>query len=58
MPRYELVLDGDQEIDWRIHIQFMPSDDPVMHVREPGASTARAGKLLGPVSELMSLDNS
>lgn len=58
MPRYELVLADDQEIDWRIHIQFMPSDDPVMNVREPGASTSRAGKLLGPVSELMSLENS
>jgi cytochrome P450 len=57
MPRYELVLADDQEIDWRIHIQFMPRNDPIMSVRAPGVSTSRAGKLFGPVSELMSLDN-
>jgi cytochrome P450 len=57
MPRYELVLADDQEIDWRIHIQFMPMDDPLMNVCTPGVSTLSAGKLLGPVSELMSLDN-
>jgi cytochrome P450 len=57
MPRYELVLADDQEIDWRIHIQFMPMDDPLMNVCTPDGSTLSAGKLLGPVSELMSLDN-
>jgi cytochrome P450 len=57
MPRYELVLAEDQEIDWRIHIQFMPRNDPVMNVQAPGVSTLRAGKLLGPISELISLDN-
>lgn len=54
--RYELVLADDQEIDWRIHIQFMPKNDPVMTVGAPGLSTLRAGKLLGPVADLISLD--
>ncbi|HSB11723.1 MAG TPA: cytochrome P450 [Blastocatellia bacterium] len=56
IPRYELVLAGDQEIDWRIHIQLMPRNDPIMTVRAPGVSTSRAGKLLGPVADLISLD--
>ncbi|HKE59398.1 MAG TPA: cytochrome P450 [Pyrinomonadaceae bacterium] len=55
MPRYELVLAGDQEIDWRIHIQFMPRNDPLMTVHAPGRSTLRSGKLFGPVSEMISL---
>jgi cytochrome P450 len=57
MPRYELILADDQEIDWRIHIQFMPRNDPIMNVRAPGAPNLRAGKLLGPITELISLDN-
>jgi cytochrome P450 len=57
LPRYELILVDDQEIDWRIHIQFMPSNDPRMAVRAPGLSTSSAGKLLGPVSDLISLDD-
>ncbi|HEU4390014.1 MAG TPA: cytochrome P450, partial [Blastocatellia bacterium] len=56
MPRYELVLAGDQEIDWRLHIQFMPKDDPLVTVRAPGDVTAGAGKLLGPIRDLLMLD--
>lgn len=57
MPRYELVLADDQEIDWRIDIQFIPRNDPIMNVRAPGVSTLRVGKLLGPIGELISLDD-
>jgi cytochrome P450 len=56
MPRHELVLPHDQEIDWRIDIQFMPKTDPTIAVCAPGRSTLRAGKILGPISELVSLD--
>jgi len=56
MPRYELVLAEDQEIDWRIHIMFMPRNEPIMHVSAPGVSTLSGGKLLGPVADLISLD--
>jgi hypothetical protein len=55
MPRFELVLADDQEIDWRIHIMFMPRNDPVMNVRAAGAADARAGRLRGPVAELVNL---
>jgi cytochrome P450 len=51
----ELVLDGDQEVDWRIHIVFMPRNEPAMKVCDAGAPIPRAGKLLGPVGELLSL---
>jgi cytochrome P450 len=56
MPRYELVLAEDQEIDWRIHIMFMPRNEPIMTVSAPGVSTLKGGKLLGPVGDLISLD--
>jgi cytochrome P450 len=56
ITRAELVLAEDQEIDWRIHIMFMPRNEPIMTVNAPGVLNARAGKLLGPISELVSLD--
>ena len=56
IPRFELVLAGDQEIDWRIHIQFMPRNDPAMTVLKAGVSTAGAGRLLGPVGDLVIMD--
>ena len=56
LRRYELVLGGDQEIDWRIDIMFMPRNEPTMTVEPPGATNLRAGKLLGPVSDLVKLD--
>lgn len=56
MPRYDLVLADDQEIDWRIHIMFMPRNDPIMSVRAPSTSTLTGGKLIGPVADLVSLD--
>lgn len=49
MTRHELVLDGDQEIDWRIHIQFLPHDDPLMRLLSNGVD----GKLRGRVAALL-----
>jgi cytochrome P450 len=56
MRRYELVLADDQEIDWRIHIQFMPRNDPAMSVQTAGATMSAAGKLFGPVGDLVNLE--
>ena len=56
IPRYELVLAADQEIDWRIHIMLMPRNEPLMSVRAPGASAISGGRLRGPVGELIKLD--
>jgi cytochrome P450 len=55
MPHYELVLAGDQEIDWTIDIIFTPANDPIMTVLDPGISDREAGRLLGPVSELFQI---
>lgn len=57
MPQYELVLAYDQEVDWQVNIIFMPASDPTMTVRGPAESTSIGGRLLGPVSELVSLDS-
>jgi cytochrome P450 len=52
ITRHDLVLDGNQSIDWRLHIMFMPANDPVMAVHAPGAAAA-GGVLGGPVAELL-----
>jgi cytochrome P450 len=56
MSRFELLLDEDQEIDWRIHIMFMPRNEPLIKVCAAGDTNTRAGKLLGPINELISLE--
>jgi cytochrome P450 len=54
--RFDLVLAGDQEIDWRIHIMLMPSAEIEIRVDECDKTTSRPGRLLGPVAELVKLD--
>lgn len=52
---HDLVLDGDREIDWRVHIQFMPRD--AVRMRVDSAQAKRdGGRLRGPVAELLRLD--
>ena len=53
--RYELVLALDQEIDWQIDIMFMPANDALMRLQEPGITDREAGSLRGPVTELFKL---
>jgi cytochrome P450 len=55
LQRFDLVLDGDQEIDWHIHIMLMPLGEVLMRVEDPINPTEKAGKLLGPVAELVKL---
>ncbi len=51
--RFDLLLAGDQEVDWRIHIMLMPSAEIEIKVHECDKSTSEPGKLLGPVAELV-----
>ena len=56
LMRYDLVLAGDQWIDWRLHIMFMPRTDPVVSVLSTDTTeTLQSGKLNGPVANLMTL---
>ena len=54
MARYDLVLAGDQEIDWRVHIMLMPRNDPAFLIQAPDAAEA-GGALRGPLAALLSL---
>jgi cytochrome P450 len=54
VARYDLVLAGDQEVDWRVHIMFMPRNDPAFLIRAPHAS-GEGGTLRGPLAALLSL---
>jgi len=52
--RYDLLLAHDQEIDWRIHVNLMPSVDPLMRIESVGASSSSApGKILGAFNNLV-----
>ncbi len=54
LPRYEIVLASDQEIDWQVHIIFMPASEPIMNLQIPDAVDDHdGGKLVGPVSRLI-----
>jgi cytochrome P450 len=58
LPRYDVVLAGDQEIDWRLHIQFMPKSDPAVVLSRAGSEPAPVpGKLGGPVRDMIRLDD-
>jgi cytochrome P450 len=54
VARFDPVLDGDQAIDWRLHILFMCAEDPRIVMR-PASTGGEGGRLLGPVSELLQL---
>ncbi len=50
----DLVLARDQEIDWRIHINLMPSVDPSMRIEPVGATSPSApGRALGAFNDLV-----
>ena len=53
--RFDLVLAGDQEVDWRIHIMLMPSAEIKIRIDECDKTTFKPGTLLGPVAELVKL---
>ena len=55
LPNYDLVLAGDQDVDWRVHIIFMPRVDPLFAIEPPGKSIRRSeGTLGGPVARMLS----
>jgi cytochrome P450 len=56
LERYDIVLAGDQSVDWRLHVQFMPRGDPTVVIRSADDSALRlGGRLLGPVGEMLNL---
>jgi cytochrome P450 len=58
LTSYDLVLAGDQDVDWRLHIIFMPRLDPEIAVELANSSVpTRAGTLRGPIAGLLHLDN-
>jgi len=57
LARYDLVLAGEQEVDWRLHIVFMPRTDPVFAIHSAAsAGPGGGGQLRGPVAALLKLD--
>lgn len=54
LSRVDVLLAGDQAIDWRLHILFMPKDDPRMIASgfDPSARPT-GGRMLGPVKRLL-----
>lgn len=54
LREHEILLADDQEIDWQVHIIFMPGSDPIMKLHAPNAVGVATGTLLGPVRDLIS----
>jgi cytochrome P450 len=58
LSRFDLVLAGEQEVDWRLHIIFMPRADPLFAIRSAAEATTHRGmRLQGPIAVLLNLDN-
>jgi cytochrome P450 len=58
LSRYDLVLADEREVDWRLHIIFMPRADPLFAIRSAEVATMERGnRLHGPVAALVNLDN-
>ncbi len=56
VDRFDVTLAGDRAIDWRLHILFLPRNDPAVLARLAGTTTAApAGTLGGPVARLVEL---
>jgi cytochrome P450 len=54
LPRYDLVLAGDQDLDWRLNIMFMPSRDPEIEIQPlDRSSVMEPRRLRGPISKLI-----
>jgi cytochrome P450 len=55
LDRFDVVLAGDQEIDWRMHVTLRPRDGPMMCLLPPardGGATV-GGRLAGPIAKLV-----
>jgi cytochrome P450 len=58
LPRFDLLLAGNQEIDSAIRIQFMPSPDPLVSFYPVCVSCpSRSGAVTGPLAKLLNLTN-
>ena len=53
LERFDLVLSGDQPVDWRVHIMFMPSSDPSITILPADTAESSGGRLLGPIGQLL-----
>lgn len=53
LRRYDVVLAGDQELDWRINITLMPASDPAVAFQPLPAPQRRGGKLTGRAAVLL-----
>jgi cytochrome P450 len=56
LKRYDVVLAGDQEVDWRLHVQFIPTPDPSVTLVPAGTRSQTPGKLRGPIGDLLQFD--
>jgi cytochrome P450 len=57
LSKYDVLLAGDQDVDWRLNIQFMPNPDPVVVLRPAGSQPPQApGTLRGAVRDMIRLD--
>ena len=57
LARHDPVLAFDQEVDWRLHIIFMPSTEPLFAIKPvANAYPVDEGRLRGPIAAMLQLD--
>lgn len=55
LQRHDIVLAGDQVLDWRMNVTMMPSSEPLIAALPALPGQRRGGMLQGAVAELMDL---
>jgi cytochrome P450 len=56
LERFDIALADDQAVDWRLHILFLPRNEPLVYARPADAAIGlEAGELKGPVADLIDL---
>lgn len=55
LQRHDVVLAGDQQLDWRMNVTMMPVGEPVIELRPVHDVPHAGGKLAGAITELIDL---
>jgi cytochrome P450 len=52
VERFDVVLAGDQDIDWKMDVTMMPANEPIVQFLSLARDCGPAGRLGGPVAAL------
>ena len=53
LTRFDVTLVRDEMLDWRMNVTLMPASDPMIWLHGSKAILPFAGRLTGPIAELV-----